>query len=216
MIYWLQITSGRGPEECRWVVSQLVKYLINSASQQKVDAELIEATPGSLQGTLSSALIAFEGDHNITSFISDWEGSVQWIGRSMFRPKHKRKNWFVSVKALKPVVQAEWKTEDIRFERMRSSGPGGQHANKTETAIRVTHLPTGLCAISQEERSQYLNKKLALVRLKDLLRKKNDQARSNSDQKRWNRHNSVERGNATHVFSGKKFNLNKQHIAGGR
>lgn len=208
MIYWLQITSGRGPEECRWVVSQLVKYLINSASQQKLNAELIEAIPGSLHGTLSSALIAFEGDHAITDFISNWEGSVQWIGKSMFRPKHKRKNWFVSVEVLKPVVLTEWKTEDIRFERMRSSGPGGQHANKTETAIRVTHLPTGLRAISQEERSQYLNKKLALIRLKDLLQKRDDQVRSNSDQKRWSRHNTVERGNAVHVFSGKKFNLN--------
>ncbi len=209
MMSWLQITSGRGPEECRWVVSQLVQYLMDKASQYKIHTELVEAIPGTFPGTLSSALIAIEGGNSITEFIASWEGSVQWIGTSMFRPNHKRKNWFVSVKVLEPVTQEDWKACDIRVERMRSSGPGGQHANKTETAIRVTHVPTGLSAISQEERSQHLNKKLALSRLQELLRQKEGEAKMNFDQMRWSRHNGIERGNAVHVFVGKKFKLKK-------
>jgi peptide chain release factor len=207
MTSWLQITSGRGPEECCWVVFQLVKYLQGIASQNRLRTKLIEATPGKYRDTLSSALLAVEGDHDISSFLESWEGSVQWIGTSMFRPRHKRKNWFVSVRVLKPVPETKWNAGEIKIERMRSSGPGGQHANKTESAIRVTHLPTGLSAISQEERSQHSNKKLALLRLDELLLKNAHRAQKSFDDTCWSGHNHVERGNAGHVFSGRKFSL---------
>jgi peptide chain release factor len=123
----------------------------------------------------------------------------------MFRPHHKRKNWFVDVTAFEPVEKAPWRAEDIRVDRLRASGPGGQHVNKTESAVRVTHMPTGLCAVSQEERSQHLNKKLAMARLQAMIRRREDQAEKGLDRRRWNRHNGVERGNAVHVFRGSKF-----------
>ncbi len=209
MIYWLQITSGRGPEECCWVVSQLVQYIISEALKLDSRAELIEAKPGTFPKTLTSAVIAMEGNNNLQEYISHWQGTVQWVGTSMYRPTNKRKNWFVSVKVLEPITQEDLKTGDIRVDRMRSSGPGGQHANKTETAIRITHIPTGLSAVSQQERSQHLNKKLALARLNELLQHKEIQTRSDFDQTRWQGHNSVERGNAIYVFEDKNFKLIK-------
>lgn len=205
MIRWLQISSGRGPAECCWVVSQLTAYLISEAKKVGLSAKLVEATPGDLPRTLRSALIAVEGKDGIDAFISDWQGVVQWIGRSMFRTHHKRKNWFVDVIAFEPVEHVLWQSRDIRVDRMRSSGPGGQHVNKTESAIRVTHIPTGLSAISQSERSQHLNKKLAMVRLQELIRQKEDETQTRRDQQRWNQHNVVERGNPTHVFRGPEF-----------
>ena len=205
MISWLQISSGRGPAECCWVVSQLVKFLIRKATQERLRAELVEAIPGDFPQIFRSALIVVEGEDGVDGFTSHWQGAVQWIGKSMFRSNHKRKNWFVSVDALEPVNHAVWSARDIRVDRMRSSGPGGQHANKTESAIRITHLPTGLCAISQEERSQHLNKKLAMVRLQELIRRKEDQTRMTLDRVRWQQHNCLERGNAVHVFKGNKF-----------
>jgi peptide chain release factor len=66
-----------------------------------------------------------------------------------------------------------------------------------------------LTAISQEERSQHLNKKLALARLKELLQLKESQNKIDFDQMCWGRHNSIERGNAVHVFEGKNFRLKK-------
>jgi len=207
MIYWLQITSGRGPEECCWVVSRLATYLKGIASQKGLRTELIETVPGKHSNTLHSALLSVEADHDIEAFLKCWEGSVLWIGTSMFRPHHKRKNWFVSVRVLKPVAETKWDTGAIRIERMRSSGPGGQHANKTESAIRVTHLPTGLSAISQEERSQHFNKKLALLRLEELIRSRDNQVQKDFAGKCWNSHNQLERGNPSHIFSGKKFIL---------
>lgn len=207
MMYWLHITSGRGPDECCWVVSQLVKYLDKIAAKKRLQIRLIEAEPGKFPDTLSSALLAVEAEYDITAFVKKWEGTVQWTGTSMFRPHHKRKNWFVSIKVLSPIAATKWNASEVRIERMRSSGPGGQHVNKTESAIRVTHLPTGLSAISQDERSQHLNKKLAFLRLEALLKKKNNRAKKDFAEKCWQSHNLIERGNAGLVFSGKKFVL---------
>ncbi len=61
---------------------------------------------------------------------------------------------------------------DIKIETMRASGPGGQHVNKTESAVRITHFPTGMNTIAKEARSQQQNKKLALARLASMLQKK--------------------------------------------
>lgn len=207
MIDWLQISSGRGPEECRWVVFQLVQYLICQAKTGGLKTKLIESVPGKYPNTWKSAILALESEKDISEFLSQWEGPVQWIGKSMYRPNHKRKNWYVSVKILKPADPDSRQVKNIRIERMKSSGPGGQHANKTETAVRVTHIPTGLCAISQQERSQYLNKKLAMARLDEMIRRKEDQAKARFDGMRWQQHNVVERGNAGHVFTGMRFTL---------
>ncbi len=209
MKYLLQITSGRGPAECCWVVSQLARYLINEVSRNNFQAELTEAVPGKTSGTLSSAVITVQGDDNLADFLSAWEGSVQWIGTSMFRPGHKRKNWFVGVKLLQPVSPASWNRDEVKVATMRSSGPGGQHANKTETAIRVTHIPTGMSVISQDERSQHMNKKKALERLQQLLADKEHQAEKDFDQRCWKEHNGIERGNPVHVFSGSRFRMRK-------
>lgn len=205
MIGWLQITSGRGPGECCWVVCQLAGYLMREARQRGLRAEMIEGVPGNLPGTMKSALIALEGDEDVFNFISSWEGTVRWTGHSMFRPLNKRKNWFVGVQALEETSRQDWVAGDIRIDCMRSSGPGGQHANKTETAVRATHLPTGLCAVSQQERSQLLNKRLALARLRELLREKEHLRRRDFDQQRWRQHDSIERGNAVRTFKGLNF-----------
>ncbi len=205
MIRWLQISSGRGPAECCWVVSQLSAFVMREAEKVGLRAHIVEATPGDMPRTLKSALIAIEGKNGIDAFVFDWQGVVQWVGKSIFRPHHKRRNWFVNVKAFEPVEQVLWQARDIRVDRMRSSGPGGQHVNKTESAIRVTHLPTGLSAISQSERSQHLNKKLAMARLHELIRLREDETQERMDRQRWNQHNGVERGNAVHVFRGTKF-----------
>lgn len=209
MICWLQVTSGRGPEECRWVVYQLVEYLIRETSRLGMSGELIEAIPGNFSQTFKSVLIALEGGEQITDFVFSWCGTVQWIGKSMFRPSYKRKNWFVSIDVFEPIITQQWDMKDVRIERMRSSGPGGQHANKNETAIRVTHIRTGISAFSQEERSLLLNQKLALARLSKLIQQKNDMTITQLEHARWSRHNLLERGNASHVFEGIHFKLKR-------
>jgi peptide chain release factor len=205
MIRWLQVTSGRGPAECCWVVARVVQRIVEEAVSAELSARVLEAEPGDESATLKSALIAVEGD-SVVDFTRRWEGVVQWIGNSPFRPHHKRKNWFVGVSGLElPEETAEWSERNLKIERMRASGPGGQHVNKTETAVRITHLPTGLSASAQEERSQHLNRKLATARLFRLLQEREQSAEEQTRQERWLQHNELERGNPIRVYRGTDF-----------
>lgn len=205
MIHWLQISSGRGPAECCWVVSKLADFICHQAGTSGLKADLIEAVSGPMPGTLRSAVVVLEGDSGSSAFAGSWEGTVQWLGRSMFRPAHKRRNWFVKVSRIEPSPEQSTEMADIRIERMRSSGPGGQHANKTETAVRVTHLPTGLSAVCSAERSQHLNKTAALAQLHVLIKERQLQTAAAHEKARWGHHNRLERGNAGHVFKGSAF-----------
>lgn len=204
MISWLQITSGRGPDECCWVCCQVVKQIVNEASGNGYKANILETIPSDAPDSFRSALIAVEGG-DIQRFISSWEGTILWIGKSMFRPNHKRKNWFIGVNSLNPPEEKELKSGEVKVECMKSSGAGGQHVNKTESAVRVTHIPTGLAAVAKEERSQHLNRKLALSRLYEKLKQEKDGMKLKHQQERWSCHNELERGNPLRIYEGKDF-----------
>lgn len=200
---WLQITSGRGPIECCWVVAQLSTVIIAAAKKQQIKAEIIEAIPSEVRHTYKSLLISLQGTD--IAAIEQWVGTVQWIGQSPFRPKHKRKNWYVGVELYTPPAQTQWSNNELKIETMRASGAGGQHVNKVETAVRVTHIPSGLTTIAKEERSQILNKKLALMRMAQLFEQQTQQNTKGVTQERWQQHNALERGNPVRVFKGNKF-----------
>ncbi|MCG8685591.1 MAG: peptide chain release factor H [Desulfobacterales bacterium] len=208
MINWLQITSGRGPEECCWVVAKLSECIIKEAEINGISCKIIETIPDGRSKRLKSALISLEGDA-VVSFAKSFEGTVQWIGKSMFRPHHKRKNWYVGVNLFSPPEENKWSFSQLKVEKMRSSGPGGQNVNKRETATRITHIPTGLSVTAQEERSQHLNKKLALSRLDELLKQKESETEMKNQNSRWNGHNRLERGNPVRVYKNENFSLTR-------
>ena len=136
----LQITSGRGPVECAWVVARLVDTVLADARSAGLKAEVIEKEDGSGKGTLLSALIHLVGE-GCDAFVAGYEGTVQWIGKSAFRHGHKRKNWFVGVQRISIPKTESFHDKDVRIETMRASGPGGQHVNTTDSAVRAIHLP---------------------------------------------------------------------------
>ncbi|MGE0083755.1 MAG: peptide chain release factor H [Desulfococcaceae bacterium] len=208
MTAWMQITSGRGPEECCLAVAHVVRCIAEEAEKKGIRISPLELIPSEKPGCLRSALLALEGE-NLGDFFQEWVGTVQWIAKSRFRPHHQRKNWFVGVKSLSQPENVKWSENEIKTERMRASGPGGQHVNKTESAVRVTHIPTGLSAIAQEERSQHLNRKLALSRLAELLENEAEKAKQQHDQVRWSQHNMLERGNPVRVYEGGDFQIRK-------
>jgi len=209
----IQITSGRGPVECAWVAAQLVEVLLMEARGAELNAELIETEPGPEAGTLLSALIHLSGDE-CAAFAATLEGTVQWIGTSRFRPENKRKNWFVGVRRVPVPVTPVFSERDVRIEVMRASGPGGQHVNTTESAVRAVHVPTGLVAIARDERSQIANRKRALERLAILVHRSGERQLDAARQQRWEGHDQLERGNPIRVYEGADFRTRGGRQAG--
>lgn len=206
---WLQISAGQGPAECAWVVARLLAFMQKSAQSQGLKLELLKADPGPEPNTLNSALCSLEGPQ-AENWARSWQGSILWVGQSPFRPTHKRKNWFVGIQCFEPVTSTQLNERDLRFESQRSSGPGGQNVNKVESAVRLTHLPSGLSVLAQEERSQMRNRQLALARLSALLQNQDQARQQAADQSRWLAHHALERGNPIKSFKGSHFELIKK------
>lgn len=197
----IQITSGRGPAECCWVVAQATKKLLQEAKDVKLSAQVISKEDGVEKSTLFSAVIMLEGT-NVNVFLKNWLGTVQWIGQSKFRKFHKRKNWFVGVEEVQSAMfnVQSLRDIDVRWETFRSSGAGGQHVNKVESAVRVIHIPSGVTATSSESRSQFQNKKSAMEKLKEQLKLEEIKRYQHIQKNTWQQHNELERGNAVRVF----------------
>jgi peptide chain release factor len=197
---WLQVTAGQGPSECAWAVVKVLEQIQQEAKAASLEFKTIEIEPGPQPGTAHSALISISGDAELEGFANSWRGTVQWTARSPFRPTHKRKNWFVGIDILEPVDETRFDLKEVRWETMRAGGPGGQHVNRTESAVRVTHLPTGAQAMAMEERSQHRNRKLALARLAKKLAEVNSKRIGDAREERWRAHQGLERGNPVRTF----------------
>jgi len=205
----LQITSGRGPAECCWVVARLAESIIADARNNGLHAEIIEEETGPEKGTLFSALLHLDGG-SAEQFAASYEGTIQWIGYSTFRPGHKRKNWFVGVQRVPVPQSAVFSERDVRVETLKASGPGGQHVNTTESAVRAVHIPTGLTAMARDERSQNANRKRALERLSILIARHEQRQLAKAQKQRWDAHNELVRGNPVRVYEGEEFRLLKK------
>lgn len=203
----IQITAGRGPAECCWLVAQLLRVLLREAKQKSLLAEVIEQERGEENRTLRSALVQLKGEEQeLKTFINCWKGSVLWVGKSPFRKFHKRKNWFVGVNAMDASpANNKLVSADIQYQVYRSSGPGGQHANKVSSAVRALHHPTGCVATASDSRSQQQNKKKATERLLQLVQIKQMNLHKEEIQSNWQNHNQLERGNPVRTFKGSRF-----------
>jgi peptide chain release factor len=207
---WLGISSGNGPEECAHAAAltlQVLQKEIEERQEADISARLIEAEPSRINGNIRSALLVLDGE-NVKTFTDTWTGVIQWIWRSEYRPHHKRKNWFVQVKPyIEPAKGNVFSLADARFETARASGPDGQYVNKTESAVRAVHVPTGKSVLAREERSQLLNKRLALARLASLF--DDEQANTERQSRSVLRHThwELERGNPIRVYDGETLKL---------
>ncbi|MDF3837666.1 peptide chain release factor H [Cupriavidus basilensis] len=198
----LQLSAAQGPAECCLAVSRALKRLLHEAAQCGAQAEILEEEAGERGGTLRSVLLSLDGEP-AQALARHWEGTVQWTCPSPYRPGHARKNWFIGVArcaAPSPALAGE-----IRFETCRASGPGGQHVNRTESAVRAVHIATGISVRVQSERSQHANKRIAMLLIAHRLAQQAEQGELARRAQRRLLHHQVERGAPVRVFKGERF-----------
>jgi peptide chain release factor 2 len=186
---YVEVHSGAGgTESCDWA-RMLLRMYVRWAERRKFGVELIEETDGDEAG-IKSATIIVKG-HNSHGWLKTESGIHRLVRISPFDSNARRHTSFASVWVY-PVVDDRIKIEinesDCRIDTYRSSGAGGQHVNKTESAIRITHLPTGIVVACQSERSQHKNRATAWnmlrARLYELeLQKREDKANADAASK---------------------------------
>lgn len=191
----LQISSGKGPTECELAVGKFLKVFLEEMKNVKI----IEQVKGHYVDCYKSVVLKVDED------ASNIVGTIKWVAKSPFRPKHKRKNWFIEVSVFDNQEEVGYSGEFVRFETFRSGGKGGQNVNKVETGVRAIHIPTGLSVVCTEARTQYINKKLALNRLSEIISKQNLEAKLIAKQVMWIQHELLERGNPIRVYEGLEF-----------
>lgn len=200
----LHLSAGGGPAECEWVVAQLTRLWATEAAGSGLICEPLEPIDRQQAASVLLRVAGVEAD----AFAAARTGTIRWIGTSPFRPMHKRRNWFVGVKRAPRVDDMpDFRDADIRYQTLRASGPGGQHVNKTDSAVRATHIPSGLTVLSQDQRSQFANKKIARLKLAMLLDEQRVAGEAQGKKAMWSQNHALERGNAVLTYEGEKFAL---------
>jgi peptide chain release factor 2 len=179
----LALHAGAGGTESQDWANMLLRMYLRWAERHNYKAEVLDVSPGEEAG-IKSAILEIKGGY-VYGYLKGEHGVHRLVRLSPFDADHARHTSFVLVEVLpeaEETVDIKIGPEDLRIDTFRSSGPGGQHMQKTSSAVRVTHLPTGLVASCQGQRSQHQNKEAALrilySRLLELERSKKEEERA--------------------------------------
>jgi len=208
----LTIHPGAGGTESQDWADMLFRMYNRWIERRNFTAELMDYQPGDEAG-LKSATLRVKGEF-VYGFLKAESGVHRLVRISPFDANARRHTSFVSVHVY-PVVEGnldiEIKEDDIRIDTFRASGAGGQHVNKTSSAVRITHMPTGIVVSCQSERSQHRNKEAAFTVLTARLYQLKKEEDSRKMEKYEKTKKKIEWGSQIRSYVFHPYNMVKDH-----
>jgi peptide chain release factor 2 len=211
----LSINAREGGTDSQDWAEILLRMYLRWAESRRFKVQVLDSSPGDEAG-IKSATLEISG-RKAFGYARSEAGQHRLVRLSPFDANHRRHTSFALVEVLPEVddaIEIEVRDEDIRVDTFRSTGAGGQHINKTDSAVRITHLPTGIVVTCQNERSQIQNRETAMKILKARLLEREIERREEEQARLKGEHRATGWGSQIRSYVLHPYNLVKDHRTG--
>jgi peptide chain release factor 2 len=211
----VSIHAGAGGIDSQDWAEMLLRMYLRWAERNKMQVEILDESPGEEAG-YKSVTVLISG-RRAFGWLRSEHGVHRLVRLSPFDQAHRRHTSFALVEVIPEIeddTEIEIRPEDLKVDTYRSSGAGGQHVNKTSSAVRMTHLPTGIIVTCQNERSQIKNRDMALKVLRSRLAALREQQRAEQRQELKGERQSMEWGSQIRSYVLQPYTLVKDHRTG--